>query len=87
MHTLYFAKTMLQRGGVIVSTDISEEMIKLTQNRFEDPKNDYIVIPGNKVSINASEIAPLGTKDWDLEKVLLENHNFTENDRAVIVSK
>jgi hypothetical protein len=45
------------------------------------------VIPGNKVSINASEIAPLGTKDWDLEKVLLENHNFTENDRAVIVSK
>jgi ubiquinone/menaquinone biosynthesis C-methylase UbiE len=48
MHTLHFTKTMLQRGAVIVSTDISEEMIKLAKVRFEDPKNDYIVIPGNK---------------------------------------
>ena len=48
IHTLYFAKTMLKRGGVIVSTDISEEMIKMAKNWFEDPKNDYIVILGNK---------------------------------------
>ena len=39
---------MLKRGGVIVSTDISEEMIKMAKNWFEDPKNDYIVILGNK---------------------------------------
>jgi ubiquinone/menaquinone biosynthesis C-methylase UbiE len=36
MHTLHFAKTMLQRGAVIVSTDISEEMIKLAMERFEE---------------------------------------------------
>ena len=44
MHTLYFSKTMLQRGSVVVSTDISEEMIKMSKNRFEDPKNDYLAI-------------------------------------------
>ncbi len=44
MHTLYFSKTMLQRGSVVVSTDISEEMIKMSKNRFEDPNNDYLAI-------------------------------------------
>ncbi len=48
MHTLYLAKTMLQRGAVVVSTDISEEMIKMSKKRFEDPKNEYFAIPGNK---------------------------------------
>ena len=75
---------MLQRGAVVVSTDISEQMIKLSKDRFEDPKNDYIAIPGNKVKIVASELAPLGSKEWDLEKVLKDDLNFTENDRAVI---
>jgi ubiquinone/menaquinone biosynthesis C-methylase UbiE len=84
MHTLYFSKTMLQRGSVMVSTDISEEMIKMSKNRFEDPKNDYLAIQGNKAKITASELAPLGTKEWNLEKVLQEDLNFTENDRAVI---
>jgi ubiquinone/menaquinone biosynthesis C-methylase UbiE len=61
LHTLFFAKTMLQRGAVVVSTDISEEMIKLAKNRFEDTTNDYLAIEGNKVKISPSEIAPLGT--------------------------
>jgi ubiquinone/menaquinone biosynthesis C-methylase UbiE len=70
LHTLFFAKTMLQRGAVVVSTDISEEMIKLAKNRFEDATNDYLAIEGNKVKISPSEIAPLGTKEWNLEKIL-----------------
>ena len=84
MHTLYFAKTMLQRGAVVVSTDISEEMIKMSKNRFEDPQNDYLAIHGNKAKISPSELAPLGTKEWNLEKILKEDLDFTENDRAVI---
>lgn len=67
---MYLAKSMLQRGAAIVSTDISEEMIKMSKKRFEDPANDYSQIAGNKFQINATELAPLGTKEWQLEKVL-----------------
>lgn len=84
MHTMYLAKTMLQRGAVVVSTDISEEMIKMSKKRFEDPKNEYYAIPGNKAKVTASELAPFGTKEWNLEKVLSDELNFTESDRAVI---
>lgn len=56
----------------------------MSKNRFEDPKNDYLAIPGNKAKVNAFELAPLGTKEWNLEKVLHEDLNFTQNDRAVI---
>ena len=59
-------------------------MIKISKNRFEDPKNDYLGIKDNKFYINAFELAPLGTKEWNLEKVLQEDLNFTENDRGVI---
>jgi tRNA A58 N-methylase Trm61 len=29
LHSLYLSKTMLKRGAVLVSTDISEEMMRL----------------------------------------------------------
>ena len=34
LHTLNFAMTSLQRGSVLVSTDISEEMMKFTKQKF-----------------------------------------------------
>jgi ubiquinone/menaquinone biosynthesis C-methylase UbiE len=48
MHSLYLAKTMLARGSALVSCDISEEMIKLTKSKFEDPHSEYFIVPGNK---------------------------------------
>ena len=48
LHSLYLAKTMLQRGSVLVSTDISAEMINLLKTKFDDPNSDYCSIPGNK---------------------------------------
>ena len=35
LHTQFLAKTMLQRGSALVSTDISEEMIKLVEAKFD----------------------------------------------------
>ena len=51
MHSLYLAKTMLQRGSALVCTDISDEMIRLMKDKFDDPESDYTVIPGNKYDI------------------------------------
>jgi hypothetical protein len=64
---MVFAKSMLPKGSVIVGTDISEEMIKLSKSKFEDPKNEYGMIPGNKLSIMPKELTTLGQHDWDLE--------------------
>ncbi len=63
LHSLYLAKTMLQRGSVMCCTDISEEMIKLTKNKFESAESEYLVIPGNKMQIEVSELPP----SFDLE--------------------
>jgi ubiquinone/menaquinone biosynthesis C-methylase UbiE len=70
LHTMFFAKSMLQRGAVIVGTDISEEMINMYKAKFEDPTNDFNKIQGNKAVINASELAPFGNQDWNLENYL-----------------
>lgn len=70
MHTLHLAKTMLQRGAVLVNCDISEEMIKLARHKFEDPASDYLVVPGNKVVMRTEELVPLGQQDFDLNQFL-----------------
>ena len=51
VHSLFLAKTLLQRGGTLVCTDFSDEMLRRTRTKFEDPGNDYIQIPGNKVKV------------------------------------
>ena len=35
LHTLYLAKTMLRKGACLVSTDISEEMIRMIKEKFD----------------------------------------------------
>jgi dTDP-D-glucose 4,6-dehydratase len=62
-----------KRDLTTIISDISEEMIKMSKNRFEDPQNDYLAIHGNKAKISPSELAPLGTKEWNLEKILKED--------------
>jgi ubiquinone/menaquinone biosynthesis C-methylase UbiE len=66
-HSLYLAKTMLQRGSVLVSTDISAQMIKLSKAKFDDPSSDYLSIPGNKFISKPEGLGDLGTHSWDLE--------------------
>lgn len=67
MHSLFLAKTMLSKGSVLVSADISEEMIKLYKNKFESPSSEFVTIPGNKVVVKCEELAPLGEHTWNLE--------------------
>jgi ubiquinone/menaquinone biosynthesis C-methylase UbiE len=60
MHSLYLSKTMLQKGSALVSTDISEEMIKQTKEKFEDPANEFLSISSNRFDIKVEELRPLG---------------------------
>lgn len=34
-HTLYFAKTLMQRGATLVCTEISSKMLELAKQKFE----------------------------------------------------
>ena len=75
---MFLAKSMLQRGSVIVGTDISEEMIKMSKLKFEDADNDFNKIPGNKSFVTASELAPFGSHEWNLENYLANDMKFTD---------
>ena len=75
MHSLFLAKTMLQRGGVLVSCDISDEMINLAKHKFED--QDI------KAVIKAEELVPVGQQDFDLER-FLRDQEVGESDRMVL---
>lgn len=80
LHTQFLAKTMLQRGGVLVSTDISEEMIKLLQLKFMRDK-DYESIKGNHFDIKVEEIQ---TQNFDLEAYLSKMDFDPLNERLVL---
>ena len=75
MHSLFLAKTMLQRGGVLVSCDISDEMINLAKHKFED--QDI------KAVIKTEELVPVGQQDFDLEG-FLRDQEVGESDRMVL---
>lgn len=59
---------MLKRGSVVVSTDISPEMIKLMKLKFQD--SDFVKIKGNRIDIKPEELLPIGEQTFDLEKYL-----------------
>ena len=67
LHSLIFAKTILQKGSVLVSCDISESMMKLTKAKYEDVENNYSLISTNKYSITTDLVQPLGEHAFDLE--------------------
>ena len=48
MHSLVFAKSMMQEGSTLVCTDISDKMVTSAKGRFENPKNDYLSNQLNK---------------------------------------
>ena len=49
-HTLYIAKTLMQRGATIVCTEIAPKMLELANDKFRDPENEFISFPHNKVN-------------------------------------
>jgi SAM-dependent methyltransferase len=72
---------MLARGACLVSTDISEEMMRLAAEKFQSD-TDFHVIPGKKSDIRVEEF--LAT-EFDLEAHLKDSIGFNhETDRAVI---
>ncbi len=58
---------MLANGAALVSTDISDEMLKIYKQKFEQEKfqSDF-----NKTVIRCEEFVPIGNKNWDLETEL-----------------
>ena len=63
-------------------TDISDEMIRLTQKKFEDPLYEYIVIPSNKANFLPKHILPVGEHSLNIESKLKE-HGILDSDRFV----
>ena len=51
LHSLFMAKTLLGRGATLVSTDISDGMLRIMKEKFEDPNSEYIQVKGNKVLV------------------------------------
>ena len=48
-HTLYLAKTMMQRGATLVCTEISPKMLEYADSKFNDPENEFVTQTHNKV--------------------------------------
>ena len=82
IHQIFLAKTLMQRGSVYVCTDISDEMIRLTKEKFEDPINEYIAIPGNKCFFQPKQILPLAEHSLNIEGIM-KDHGIEGSDRFV----
>ena len=48
-HTLYLAKTMMQRGATLVCTEISPKMLEYAHQKFSDEENEFVTQAHNKV--------------------------------------
>ena len=70
LHSLQLAKTMLQRGSVLVSMDISEEMVNMMKGFFESEHADFACIPSNKAFIEAKELKPIGDHSLEIDALL-----------------
>lgn len=79
MHSLFLAKTMLQRGGVLVATDFSEKFIDIMVEKFESAEEDYSKVEGNKYKVEAKDL-PEG---FDLN-AFLKDQNFKDTERFVL---
>ena len=66
-----------------MSCDISDEMMRLTKSKFDDPNSEYLVVPGNKAVIADKELAPMDTHDFCIESHI-KSLGFNEKDRVVL---
>jgi ubiquinone/menaquinone biosynthesis C-methylase UbiE len=41
-HTLFLAKTLMQRGATLVCTEISPKMLELAHEKLSDPDNEFV---------------------------------------------
>lgn len=72
---------MLKKGSALVCTDISDQMIEKTREKFANPENEYTAFPTNRQEIEAKELAGA----FDLESHL-RCVDFKENERYVMGS-
>ncbi len=54
-HTLYLAKTMMQRGATLVCTEISPKMLEYAHSKFTDQENEFICHLHNKVNFRIND--------------------------------
>ena len=81
-HTLYFAKTLMQRGANIVCTEISPKMVAMAEEKFRDPENEFCTFPYNKVHFRHDEDLLDGSVKLNLQEVR-EGKVTDERDRLV----
>ena len=51
-HSLMLAKTFLSIGSVLVSCDISKGMVQAIKQNYENPQEDFSLVPGNKFAVD-----------------------------------
>ena len=76
MHTMFFAKTLLKKGGAIVCTDLSERMMFKCREKFEDKdfSSGFSDVKGNSFEIRDEEVLPFDNHSFDLEEEVIKRH-------------
>ena len=53
-HSLMLASSFLKKGGVLVSSDYSPQMVQLLAKNYSNEESDFALVPGNKFNIDSS---------------------------------
>ena len=80
-HSLYFAKTLMQRGATIVCTEISQKMLEMAQQKFEDQENEFSCFSHNKIHFIQDETCLDGTNKQSIDDF---RNGFDQRDRLVL---
>ena len=62
-----------------MACDLSQKMLEKAKDKFDDPSNEYSIIPGNKHYIRTGMLGPLEDHSFDLEKEI-KKHTKSEQD-------
>ena len=72
-HTLYFAKTLMQRGATVLCTEIAPKMVEMAEQKFMDPENEFIAFSYNKVKFLKDETLLDGSKKLNVKELRDQN--------------
>ena len=57
--------------------------MEYTKQKYDDPSQEYNLIPGNKHFIRTDDLLPIGEHSFDLEEEIAK-HRENESDRLVL---
>ena len=79
------AKTMLQKGGMLVSCDFSGKMMELVKEKYDDLEwsSGYSDVQGNKYHITTESLYQLGDHSFDVEEAF-KKHTDSETNKLVL---